>query len=236
MPTRLPIPKLAASPIMPLSTAPRFKSELLQSGATSQQDVSYLRDTYMNIYAVWEAIQPFTHEKDEQGRKQISGYDLEQDKKLYAETEPLLRELIIGLGDVSEQMTTRTDVYKAVEHSRYDFETAANVARAGDYMLATVYFSYALTKLHSLLEGLTRQANKMGSYKLGYGYDISGETHEQGGTSGDDRHLWDTGNSPKRDHTPKNPANMLIDADAETDFPELAEMKHRRVYWPPRTR
>ena len=231
---RLSIPKLAASPVMPLKS--RFKSELLHHGVDWQQDINYLRDVYMDIYAAWEATQPFTYETDEEGNRTVSEskYDPEMDKQLYAKTEPLLRELILGMDGVSKQLTSRMDVYKATENARHDFDSAESHARAGDFALAGVYQSYALMKLHGLLDGLTRQINSQ--TKLGYGYDTSGEVHEQGGTSGNDRHLWDTGNSPKRDHTQNNPANMMFDAEAESDFPELAKFKHKRVLWPPRTR
>lgn len=235
MPIRLPIQKLAASPVMSLKS--RFKSELLHHGMDWQQDVNYLRDIYMEIYAAWEATQPFTHETDAEGNRMVSEnkYDPAQDKQLYNATEPLLRELILGLSDVSRQMTMRRDVFKATENAQHDFNTASSYGNAGDYALATVYQSYALMKMHSVLDGLTREVNSQ-SRKLGYGYDTSGEVNEKGGTSGDQTHLYDTGNSPKNNHTQKNPANMMIDADAETDFPELAEIKHKRVYWPPRTR
>lgn len=235
MSIRLPIPKLAASPVMPLKS--KFKSDLLHRGVDWQQDVNYLRDTYMDIYAIWEATQPFVHGEDEEGNRVVeeSQYDPEQDKQIYEKTEPLLRELILGLGDISKQMTMRQDVYKATENAQHDFETAGSYARAGDWAMAGVYMSYALMKIHSLLDGLTREVNNQ-SRKLGYGYDVSGEQGESGGTSGNDRHLWDTGNSPKKDHTQKNPANMMVDAEAETDYPELAEFKHKHVYWSPRTR
>jgi hypothetical protein len=232
---RLPIQKLAASPVMPLKS--RFKSELLHHGKDWQQDVNYLRDTYMEIYALWEATQPFTHETDEEGNRQVSetNYDPEQDRQLYVKTEPLLRELILGLAGVSQQMTMRQDIFKATENAQHDFETAHSYSRAGDFAMATLYQSYALAKMHRLLDNLTREVNNQ-SRKLGYGYDVSGEAHEGGGTSGDDRHLWDTGNSPKRNHTQNNPANMSVDAEAETDFPELGTLKHKHIYWPPRTR
>jgi hypothetical protein len=232
---RLPIQKLAASPVMPLNS--KFKSELLHHGKDWQQDVNYLRDTYMDIYAAWEATQPFTYETDAEGNKQVSetNYDPEMDKQLYAKTEPLLRELILGLAGISEQMTMRRDVYQATENAQHDFEQASSYANATDYAMATLYQSYALAKMHKLLDNLTREMNNQ-SRKLGYGYDTSGEQNEGGGTSGEDRHLWDTGNSPKRDHTQNNPANMMMDAEAETDFPELAKVKHKHVYWPPRNR
>jgi hypothetical protein len=224
---RLAVQKLAASPVLPLKS--RFKSELLHHGVDWQQDVNYLRDTYMEIFNLWETIQPIADEK----------YDPEQDKALYERTEPLLRELILGMEGVSQQLSKRTDVYRSAENAKHDFETATSYARVGDHAMATLYQSYALMKINRLLEDLTREVNtqaRRASIKLGYGYDISGEQFEQGGTSGNDRHLWDTGNSPKRNHTQNNPFNMMIDSEAESDYPELAKFKHKRVYWPPRIR
>jgi hypothetical protein len=229
------IPKLAASPVMPLKS--KFKSELLHHGVDWQQDVNYLRDVYMEIYAAWEATQPFTYETDAEGNKQVSesNYDPKQDEALYEKTAPLLRELILGMEGVSQQRTMRPDVMRMTENARFDFETASSYARAGDPAMACLYQSYALMKLGGMLDSMTREINTQGR-KLGYGYDISGEQGEGGGTSGGDQHLWDTGNSPKRDRTPKNPANMLVDAEAESDYPELAKFKHKRVHWPPRLR
>lgn len=130
-------------------------------------------------------------------------------KTLYASTEPKLRELILG-------MDNRDAGYATV-----DFEVAHMHAASGNYERANVYFSHALAKLHK---------------KLAYGYDVSGEVGEKGGTNGQDRHLWDTSNSPKNNHTQNNPGAMSFDAEAESDYPELAAFKHKRVHWPPRTR
>ena len=226
MPPRIPMRKLAVTVMPPLSTTPRFRSELLRSGATWPQDVNYLRDTYAEAYGLWDA----SPAGDE--------YDPAKDRALYSATEPLLREMLTGLSDVSGQLTGRADVYRASRQAQYDFDTASMYAKAGDWAMATTYQSYALLKVCRLLDGLTSLANKKAAAarKLGYGYDTSGEVHEQGGTSGDDRHLWDTGNSPKFDKTPMNPANCLVDSAAEADFPELAKFKHKRVHWPPRTR
>lgn len=132
-----------------------------------------------------------------------------QGKALYASTEPKLRELILGMEDSD------------VKFASLDFEIAAMHAASGNYERANVYFSHSLAKLHK---------------KLAYGYDVSGEVQEKGGTSGQDRHLWDTSNSPKNNHTQNNPGAMSLDAEAESDYPELAEFKHKRVHWPPRTR
>lgn len=132
-------------------------------------------------------------------------------KGLYQSAEPKTRELILA-----------TEQDANVVH---DFDTASMYAHSGDWKMASQYLGYALVKVAEKIE------------KLGYGYDISGETGRGGGgTSGNDRHLWDTGNAPKHDHTQSNPANMLVDAEAESDYPELAKLKHKRVHWPPRTR
>lgn len=144
----------------------------------------------------------------------------EYGEALYRSTEPKLRELLIGVRD-------SVPFGREIEYAFQDFGTAAQYAKRNDWQRACMYLGYALIKLFELLS--TKR-------KLGYGYDISGEQGERGGTSGNDRHLWDTGNAPKHDHTTSNPANMLYDAEAESDYPQLREFKHKRVYWPPRTR
>jgi hypothetical protein len=199
--------------------------------------VNYLRDTYSEIQALWDQVQPFEHETDAEGNRQVreTKYDESQDKALYQKSEPFLRELILGMEGVSKQMTMRQDVYQTTENAKHDFETGASYARIGDHAMATLYQSYALMKIHKMLDSLTREVNSQGR-KLGYGYDVSGEQGEGGGTSGDGRHLWDTGNSPKRNHTQNNPFNMMVDAEAESDYPELVPFKHKHIHWPPRTR
>jgi hypothetical protein len=173
----------------------------------------------MDVYTLWNKLQT-----------------PEQDQELYKQTEPRLRELILGLDDVSEQVSRRTDVYRDVRNANHDFDISTAYAKAGDFPTATIYQSYALIKLHALLEILTIEANRMGGSKLGYGYDTSGEVFEQGGTSGQDEHLWDQANSQKFDHTDPAPANVMVDSEAESDFPELAEAKYDTVHWPARTR
>jgi hypothetical protein len=130
-------------------------------------------------------------------------------KALYEFAEPKTRELLLEVDDA---------------FAGHDFDTASMYAHSGNWKKAGQYIGHALSKIAEKIE------------KLGYGYDVSGEVQGGGGTSGEGRHLWDTGNSPKHDHTQKNPANMMVDAEAETDYPELAKLKHHRVYWPPRTR
>src|SRR5271166_2705337 len=92
------IPKIAGSPLSPLTVRPNFSNELLQSGATWPQDVNYLCDTYGEIYDKWHTI-PFDTP--------------EQQKSLYDVTEPKLEELVQGLKDVSQQRSGRADLYKA---------------------------------------------------------------------------------------------------------------------------
>jgi len=220
MPVRLPIAKLAASAVAPLQTTPQFSNALLQSGVSWPQDVNYLRDTYMEIYAVWDRLK-----------------EPEQDQELYTQTESHLRELVLGLEDVSKELSTRRDIARDVTNAHHDFDVAGSYGKAGDYSMATVYQSYAMMKLHRVLDTLTLDANKKrGSQKLAYGYDTSGEVHEEGGTSGNDNAQDDLGNNPKFDHTPPNPVAVAQDFEAEEEFPELAEIKHKRVEWPQRNR
>jgi hypothetical protein len=220
---RLPVLKLAASAVAPLNT-PAMNSALFQWGATWPQDVSYLRDTYNEIQTIWERLK-----------------EPNQDQELYTETEPRLRELIVGLGDVAKELTTRTDIYQSVNNAEHDFNTSTSYAAAQDYATATIYQSYALMKIHNMLDTLTSFANKrlrQASFeKLGYGYDISGEQSNYGGTSGQDNNVRDLANPQNGWETSKNKTNFYsVDGEAEQDFPELAEFKHKRIHWPARTR
>lgn len=74
--------------------------------------------------------------------------------------------------------------------------------------------------------------------KKAYGYDISGEVMEGTGSIAEQ----ENNQARNQDHsampwmhneTPTNPANNLIDADAEAEFPTLLEKKQPN--WPPRT-
>jgi len=221
MPFRLPISKLAASAVAPLQVSPQFSNALLQSGVSWPQDVNYLRDTYSTIYEIWDRLKAPN-----------------QDRELYTQTEPHLRELVLGLEDVSKELSTRTDIVRDVTNAHHDFDIAGSYGKAGDFGMATVYQSYCAMKLHRVLDGLTMMGNKKrGSVeKQAYGYDTSGEVQEQGGTSGDEQSLTDQGNSPKFDKTSPNPVAVAVDYEAEEDFPELAAEKHDRVEWPARTR
>src|SRR5271157_3891141 len=186
----------------------RFKSALLRRVANPEweQDLRYLSDLYSQIASEWEMGQ-------------------EQGEELYHSTEPKLRELLLVLRSIA-------DVAPGTQKALQDFEKAVTHASSDDYETANQYLSGALTSIHNQIDSLS----KTGSSKLAYGYDVSGEVQRGGGTSGEGRHLWDTGNSPKHDHTSQNPANMMFDAEAESDYPELRKLKHKRVHWPPRTR
>jgi len=173
----------------------------------------------MEVYDLWDRLKAPT-----------------QDAELFQATEPKLRELLLGLGDVSKQLAGRTDIFRDVENAQHDFNVAESYGRAGDFGMGTVYESYCAMKLHRVLDTLTRDAKKKLSAKLAYGYDVSGEVQESGGTSGQDNALWDEGNSSKFDKTPPNPVSVAQDFEAEEEFPELAEIKHKRVKWPQRVR
>lgn len=221
MPFRLQISKLAASAVPPLRVSPQFSNALLQSGASWPQDVNYLRDTYSALYEVWDRLKA-----------------PDQDQELFTQTEPHLRELVLGLEDVSKELSTRMDIMRDVTNAHHDFDVASDYGKVGDYGMATVYQSYCAMKLHRVLDGLTLMGNKKrGSVeKQAYGYDTGGEVHEQGGTSGDEQSLTDQGNSPKFDKTSPNPVAVAVDYEAEEDFPELKAEKHKRVEFPARTR
>jgi hypothetical protein len=220
---RLPIKKLSGSAVAPLATVPNFSSALLRSGATWPQDVNYLRDTYKDIQQLWERMK-----------------DPSQDRDLYEQTEPRLRELILGMTDVSKSLPDRRYLFESVRNAEWDFGNAHSHAAAQDYALATTYQSYALAKMHNMLDLLTREANKKKAAinKEAYGYDISGEAFEQGGTSGQDNQVRDLANPANNWETSKNKVDFInmVDAEAERDFPDLAEYKHKRIYWPARTR
>lgn len=213
MPTTLPILNLAAPTATPF-TAPRVKSVLLAATPNPSlvQEVRELSRIYADIAEEW---------------KETTDYE-----SLYQSMEPRVRELLLGVKSVADQLS-RNDLQREVQFALHDFDTAALYSR-GNFAMANMYLYYTLLKTHGMIETMTQAVNKKS--KLGYGYDTSGEVQSGGGTSGEGKHLWDTGNAPKHDHTQNNPANMLYDAEAESDYPELAEFKHKRVHWPPRTR
>ena len=217
MPARLFIAKLSTSGLAPLQTPPRFRNELLQSNASWPKEINYLRGVYGEVFLLWK-----TDSSDEQ---------------LFTQTEPKFRELIVGLNGVAKQMSDRPDVFRMLQNAQRDFEAAVRYAKERNYKSATTYISYALLKISGILDGLTALANKQGSkHIVAYGYDITGEVMEPGERESRSPNLWDQGNSPKFDRTPSNPANQLVDAEAENDFPELRDFKHKRVQWPARTR
>jgi hypothetical protein len=225
---RLKIAKLAASPVHPLESKPRFRNELLQD-QTWPQDVNWLRDTYNDIAYLWEEYK-----------------DPSQDEFLFAQTSNKLRELVMSLLDVVPQVPWMPMVRRYMQNARHDFEISVMYAHAGDYSSAVLYQSYSLAKVHGVLETLTRAANtsprqRFSSFneKTAYGYDISGEVFEGSGelaTRENQKNIDDTAQPQDHHETPPNPANLMNDTDADKEFPELAKWKHKRVSWPPRTR
>ncbi len=137
-------------------------------------------------------------------------------------SEPELRELVVGLHRVAS--LARSDVRCVIHNARHDFDAALGYSKKADCRMADIYAGYALQKADQALT------------KLAYGYDITGEVMEPGEQESRSPNLWDQGNSPKFDRTPRNPANQLVDAEAESDYPELREFKHKRIQFPPRTR
>ena len=83
---------------------------------------------------------------------------------------------------------------------------------------------------------MIKLCNPLLRIKFAYGYDVSGEVNEGGGTSGKDNALSDLGSPDKQHMTPSNPANVMLDSEAEKEFPELIQKKEERVIWPPRGR
>ncbi len=216
------IPKLAATPISPLKVKPQFTNELLQSGASWPQDVNYLRDFYQDIYQLWDSL-PFETPEDQ--------------KKLYEQTEPKLEELLMGLRGVSQQRSGRVDLYKITERAGHDAQIAGLYSRTGDFAVASLYQSYALTKLCRMLEALTLEGKRPKAsflIKKSYGYDTMGEISEGGGTNGDQKNLWDTAQPQDGHTTPKPKGNVNMDTQAEQEFPELAKKKHHRIHFPAR--
>jgi hypothetical protein len=59
--------------------------------------------------------------------------------------------------------------------------------------------------------------------KKAYGLDISGETLEGSGPIAQQENLNDTAQPQDHHETPRNPANMSMDTDAEKEFPELKD-------------
>src|SRR5208337_3476120 len=139
MPVRLQVQKLAASAVAPLSTVPRFTSELLRSNnKVWAQNTLYLRDIYSEIYELWDRLK-----------------EPEQDQELYTQTEPHLRELILGLEAVSKELSTQTHIMRDVTNAHHDADVAGSYGKAGDFGMGTVYQSYCAMKLHRVLDTLT---------------------------------------------------------------------------------
>ena len=59
--------------------------------------------------------------------------------------------------------------------------------------------------------------------KTAYGYDISGEVFEGSGPIAEQQNLNDTSQPQDHHETPSNPGNMVLDTEAEKEFPEELE-------------
>ena len=153
MPVRLSIAKLSASGLAPLQTPPRFRSELLQSSAMWPGEISYLRGVYDDIFLLWK--------------------DNPADEQLFAETEPNLRELILGLEKAAKEVPNRPDMFRMLQNAQRDFEAAVRYAAEKNYKSAAAHASYSLLKIGGILDGLTALAIKKSSKRVtAYGYDI----------------------------------------------------------------
>ena len=236
MPKRPPIPKLAASAVAPLRSQINFNNQLLRNGETWQTDVKYLRDTYDFIYEAWDRLK-----------------DPQHTEALYKVTEPGIRELLLGLIDVVGGFPNRADLERVLNGAKDDFEMSLMHSRSPDYEMGAIYQSYALMKIHSLLETLSREAThqdrqrqekmrgqRVSSRKTAYGKDISGETQEYGGSESianeqnqeNQNNLDDTAQSWNLPD--ESNSNRLTDSQAEKDFPELVPFKHKHITWPHR--
>jgi hypothetical protein len=185
---------------------------LLKVASDWPERVGYLRSLYDKVNSLWNTDGP--------------------DGPLYDAAEPRVRELLVGLSGIAEEMPDRPDLGRMVRNAEHDFEVAAKHKAGAELELAVRFLAYSLLKVGQVLDGLARLARS----KTAYGYDITGEVMEPGEQESRSPNLWDQGNSPKLDRTPSNPANALVDPEAEEEFPELKEEKHKRVEWPARTR
>lgn len=224
---RLKITKLAASPVHPLESKPRFCNELLN--LTWLQDVNWLRDTYNDIALIWEGLK-----------------EPEQDALLFEQTEPKLRELVLSLLDIVPQVPWMPMVKRYMQNARHDFEISVMYAHSGDFASAVLFQSYSLAKVHGVLETMTRAAsqparNRFSSVteKTAYGMDISGEVFEGSGEIANrenQTNINDTAQPGDHHETGPNPANLMHDTDADEEFKNELAHRYEKVIWPPRIR
>jgi hypothetical protein len=217
MPAKLPL-KLFAAAVPSLLISPKFKSELFLSPDKNWiQDITYLRDTYLAVYSLWEDL----------GSQ-------DDDKELTSRTEPLLKELVISMADVAQQVQRRRpDIAKASRIAKHNFDIACAYSNAGDYATCAIYQTYCISRIHQMLDSLTMEVNRRrASRKKAYGLDQSGEVGEIGGDGR--KNIEDTVQPQDGHMTAPNPANTTRDVEAENDFPILKQIKNHRVIWPPR--
>ena len=211
------IPKFAATGFAPLNQI-NYNNELFSPKGYEEnlKYFQYLRGIYESIYMLWEKSR---------GRSV-------PDAQVYEETEKGIRELILGVSYILEKERDWRPLKSSLERVKEDFEGARMHAAAPDYPLALIFQSYALIKLHSILSTLSRGKKKFSSTsKVAYGYDTSGEIHEENGG----QNIRDTANPQDHHETTHNPANSLVDVEADRDFPELAAKKHQpNIFQTPR--
>ena len=221
------IQKLAASPVLPLESKFQYDNQLLH-GQSWPEDVKWLRDTYEDVALLWDELK-----------------EPSQDQLLYTRSAPKIDELVVGLSDVTKQVSSWLPLAgRLVRNAHHDYEISVRYAQSKDFSSATLYQTYALTKLHNVLEMLTNASrepsrNRFSSAKKAYGYDISGEIFEGSGELANrenQTNLKDTAQPQDHHETGTNPANTLHDVDADKEFPRLNELKSKRVHWPARSR
>ena len=151
----------------------------------------------------------------------------------FLEAYPKLRELLLGV--YASLPPTAARLQRDVGLAKRDVSGSKESARSGDYESAMALQRAAMLKLRGVLDVLAGR-------KVAYGYDISGELGEMFHGSEEianrenQKHIDDTAQPFEQHETPKNPANLSRDYLAERDYPALANIKNKKVCWPPRTR
>jgi hypothetical protein len=194
-------------------------SLLKRQDSTWSREASDLGKIYTDIRQIWKSASSV--------------------KQRYAAVKPRLEELILTAREISNQRIGSADLYKSTERAGYAAQSAEEYAIAGQYPEALERQASALTQIYNMLASLAEENNRHTAsflVKKGYGYDVSGEVQEGVGTNADQTNLWDKGGpTPDADKTSRPMQNITVDTDAETEFPDLAEKKHKRVHFPPRT-
>jgi hypothetical protein len=204
---RILLPKLAASPVVPLRGP--FKNNLLNPNVSWAQDVNYLRDAYNEIREAWE--------------------NESSDEEIYNFTKLKLQELIAGLKEAVSHIPRKTGISKELDYIDREARIAETAGNTGDFSMGTIYQSYTLIKIHQVLSHLTYFASKPKPFdqlaKKAYGWDVSGEVQES-----TQKNIEDTAQPTNQHGSPHNPSNAMIDVDAIEDFPDLADKTKPNFY------